>query len=262
VDSLRRPRGGSFTIARYQSILDAAHAHGYSFGRFTEPEPRSPAAVVYLRHDIDNDIESARLMAELEARSGAVSTYLVMVRSVNYNPFTRANVARLRRIRELGHEVGLHFCSEEHEPGSLARDPAACIRGDAHLLEHALGAPVRVFSFHNPSERDGFTVEVPGLVNAYAERFFADAFYMSESNMHWRHGRPEDVLAAREHRVVQILVHPLSYRADFETDRDVVLWFLRNTAEQLLQHNVSQNRVLRQEGMSLAELADYLREED
>ena len=250
--------GERFTIADYQAILDAAHAAGYAFGRFTDPAPEPSARVVYLRHDIDNDIESARLMAELEARAGAVSTYLVMVRSINYNPFTGANVARLRRICALGHEVGLHFCSEEHEAGS---DTVACIQSDARLLESVLRAPVRVFSFHNPSERDGFTVEVPGLVNAYDARFFTDALYMSESNMSWRRGSPVAILASREHRVVQILVHPLSYREDFRSDRDVLLWFIRDKTQALLEHNVSQNRVLREHPVSLGEVAAYLREE-
>jgi hypothetical protein len=213
---------------------------------------------LYLRHDIDNCIESALLMAELEARSGAVATYLAMVRSQNYNPFTADNIRRLRRIRDLGHEVGLHFTPEEHEPANLGSDLVPCIKGDAHLLEHALGAQVRAFSFHNPGENHAFATEVPDLVNAYADRFFADACYLSESNMRWPHGSPVDVLASRRHRVVQILVHPLSYRDAFESDRDVLLWFIREVTRRLVSVNIEQNRILREEGVSLADVAKYL----
>jgi len=247
-----------FTIADYQAILDAARDHGCTLARFTDPEPEPGSRLVYLRHDIDNCVESALLMAELEARSGALSTYLAMVRSANYNPFTAENVRRLQQIRALGHEVGLHFTADEHTPASLERDLASCIQGDARLLEHALGAPVRVFSFHNPGENGPFTIDVPGLVNAYSDRFFADALYLSESNMRWRHGSPVGVLESCEHRVVQILVHPLSYRDTFQSDRDVLLWFIRDVTKRLVALNVSQNRVLREEGVSLADVAAYL----
>jgi len=251
----------AFTIEDYQAILNAARAHGYVFGRFTDPEPERAAHVVYLRHDIDNCIESALRMAEVEARAGAVSTYLTMVRSANYNPFTRRSVSALRRVRDLGHEVGLHFTADEHEPDRLNADLAASIRADAGLLEEALGTPVRVFSFHNPTETEGFRIELPGLVNTYADRFFANACYLSESNMHWPEGSPVEVLAERRHRVVQVLVHPLSYRADFKSDRDVLFWFLRDTVQRLLSVNVTQNRVLREQDVTLADVAAYLIED-
>jgi hypothetical protein len=176
------------------------------------------------------------------------------VRSDNYNPFTGANVRRLRRIRDLGHELGLHFAAAEHDPRPLE----TCIRGDAELLAHAVEAPVRTFSFHNPGESGAFRIEVPGLINAYADRFFADARYLSESNMRWRHGSPVEVLASQEHRVIQILVHPLSYRDAFESDRDVLLWFIRDVTRRLLDVNVRQNRTLREQGVSLSDVAAYL----
>lgn len=247
-----------FTFADYEAILEAAHTHGYRFTKFTDPAPAPGSQVVYLRHDIDNSIECALLMAELEARADALSTYLVMVRSDNYNPFSGDNVARLRKIRELGHAVGLHFAADEHQAAAREADLAACIKADAELLERALGAPVHVFSFHNPGESGDFTIEVPGLVNTYADRFFADARYLSESNMRWPRGSPVDVLSSGEHPVMQILVHPLSYRDDFGSDRDVLLWFIRDVTERLLSVNVSQNRVLREQGVSLADVARYL----
>jgi hypothetical protein len=247
-----------FTIADYESMLRAARAGGYAFGRFTDPEPAPEARVLYLRHDIDNCIESALLMAELEASVGAVSTYLVMVRSENYNPFAAENVRRLRRVRALGHEVGLHFSAEEHTAADLEADLAGCVLRDARLLEEAVGAPVRVFSFHNPGEAGDYAVQVPTLVNAYADRFFARARYLSESNMRWAHGAPVDLLRRGEDRIVQILVHPLSFRGDFTSDRDVLLWFIADTVRRLLALNVGQNRVLREAGLSVADVAAYL----
>jgi hypothetical protein len=121
---------------------------------------------------------------------------------------------------------------------------------------------VRVFSFHNPTESGDFTVEVPGLVNAYAERFFRGALYLSESNMHWPRGSPAEVLDANRHPVAQILVHPLSYRADFACERDVLLWFLRDRVRRLLAHGIAENRVLREQPVSLAEVAAFIAREE
>lgn len=250
----------SFTAADYRLILETARAHDYAFGRFTDPPPAGGERVLYLRHDVDNSIECARLMAELEAQAGAISTYLVMVRSENYNPATGANVAALRRIAALGHDIGLHFTAAEHPAETLGECLAETVMADARLLESVIGTPVRAFSFHNPGETGGFTVEVPGMANAYAERFFAPGRYLSESNMRWAYGSPVDLLASEQHPVVQILVHPLSYRADFRSDRDVLLWFLRDVSERLLEVNVAENRVLREQGLTLADLAAYLLE--
>jgi hypothetical protein len=247
-----------FTLADYREIIAAGQASGYRFGLFTDTSPDPTERVVYLRHDIDNCVESALIMAELEAESGVAATYFVLVRGENYNPFTAANVARLRRIRGLGHEVGLHFAADQHDPSALAEDIAACIRSDAGLLEAATAAPVRAFSFHNPTENGPFTIDVSGFVNAYADRFFADAHYVSESNMSWRDGSPAAMLASGRHPVVQILVHPLSYRRDFTSDRDVLLWFIRDTTQRLLAVNSAQSRVLREQRLDLADVAAYL----
>lgn len=247
-----------FTRADYEEILIVARDNGYTFGRFTESQPEGN--VLYVRHDIDNSLASAVELAHVEARHDCVSTYLALVRSPNYNVFAGENVRRLRAIRALGHEVGLHFTAEEHDPAAIDSDLAACIRDDASLLEHALGEPIRVFSFHNPAGKDQFMVDVPGLVNTYADPFFQDACYLSESNMRWAHGSPIETLASGAHRVVQLLVHPLTYQADFRTDRDVLLWFLEDTVRTLVELNVAQNRVLSESGLSLADVAQFLHE--
>ena len=245
-----------FRLVDYQAILETVRRQGYAYGRFTDHE--AGGRVVYLRHDVDNSLESALRMAELEARHDAVATYLVLVRSPNYNVFSGASVRTLHRIGELGHEVGLHFTAEEHDPTDLAADLPACIEGDAQLLEQALRAPVRVFSFHNPAGKGDYAADVPGLVNTYEDRFVAR--YLSESNMRWRHGSPVEVLREARDPVIQILVHPFSYRADLLSDRDVLLWFLRDKVKELLDLNVAQNRVLQEKGLALEDVGLFLQE--
>ena len=57
---------------------------------------------------------------------------------------------------------------------------------------------------------------------------------------------------------MQILVHPLSYRADLRSDRDVVLRFLLEKVDELTAVNTAGNRVLRESGLTLREVAEHL----
>jgi hypothetical protein len=71
--------------------------------------------LVGLRHDVDTRLDSALVLAELERRHGIRSTYFVL-HTAGYYGVTRPGRAErdpsllpsLRRLAELGHEVGWH----------------------------------------------------------------------------------------------------------------------------------------------------------
>jgi hypothetical protein len=76
------------------------------------PEGRSTRLVV-LRHDTDTDIDNAVRFAEWEAARGYRASYYVLHTDWYYRegfsgPPTRYVLRALDRIRELGHEIGLH----------------------------------------------------------------------------------------------------------------------------------------------------------
>lgn len=245
-----------FTLEHYLRILEAARTAGYRFASFHEPRTRGEKRI-YLRHDIDNDVAMAWRMATAEANLGVRATYLAMLRSANYNAAEKRNVVWLREMAAMGHEIGLHFSLIDHPDDSAALEPL--IQGDARLLGELLGQPVRVFGFHNPAEPNQYRAEVPGLANTYAAPFFDDALYLSESNMRWKAGCPCGALAASGRDTVQLLVHPLSYAANLTSDRDVLLHFLDLRLCDLLAYNISQNRVLRESGLSREEVLAALR---
>jgi hypothetical protein len=74
--------------------------------------------VIGLRHDMDNDVETAVAFAEWEAERGVQATYFVLHgdwyfrragRRFGFRPdASRFVLRRLDRIAELGHEIGLH----------------------------------------------------------------------------------------------------------------------------------------------------------
>ena len=90
----------------FVSLLRQLEAAGYRFARYGErPSDRH----VLWRHDVDVSMHRAARLAEIEAERGAVATYFVNPRSAFYNLRSPKSRRLLRRIRSLGHEIGLHF---------------------------------------------------------------------------------------------------------------------------------------------------------
>jgi hypothetical protein len=58
---------------------------------------------VILRHDVDRRMDAALRMAELESRYDIAATYYVRTTRAVFKP------AALRRLHQLGHEVGYHY---------------------------------------------------------------------------------------------------------------------------------------------------------
>jgi len=173
----------SFDLAHYRELLEAANTGGYRFAHFGDgPEPGD----LFLRHDVDVSLAAAVTMAELEAELDVTATYLLMTESVFYNLASSEGVDAIKRLRELGHAVGLHAVHP-----NVALDD----RFDP------------IVSWHNPRP-EYMTDEIPGAVTAYGTRHFSPETYRSDSNQHWRSGCPHDDLRAGAFPWLQILVHP------------------------------------------------------
>ena len=174
----------AFDLDHYGELLQAARSGGYEFGRFEGgPEPGR----VYLRHDVDLSLDAALRMAELEAAAGANATYFLMSESVFYNLASKEGTSAVARLRELGHDVGVHAVG----PGVPQRNE-----------------PVSpVLAWHNP-DPDYMTAPVDGFVNVMAEPWFTQGLYRSDSNQHWRSGCPHEELARGELEWLQLLTHP------------------------------------------------------
>lgn len=190
-----------FTYDHYREILQRLRQAGARFLRFGQPAPRRQRCV-WIRHDIDLDPEAAIPLAELEAQAGVPATYLVQVTSPLYNALSPPVLRVLARLRALGHEVGLHLDLAAYPTG--AGPVAALARREAALLAGALGAPVRVLSFHRPDPAV-LGRPVPGFVSTYAPPYFRRARYVSDSAMRWRQGCACQHTDA--HRL-QVLTHP------------------------------------------------------
>jgi hypothetical protein len=198
----------AFDLGHYGELLGAAHAGGYRFAFFDrEPEP----GTILLRHDVDLSLEAALTMAELEAGEGAAATYFLMTRSEFYNLDSVSGEAAIRRLRQLGHRVGLHAVWPHVDPDDRF-DP--------------------VLAWHNP-DPEYMRSPVDGLANAM-ESPWADV-YRSDSNQRWRQGCPHEELAAGAFERLQLLTHPEIWAYPGGTMRETMLAMLDREHERRLE---------------------------
>jgi len=97
-----------FTFTAYKHLLEKLNTNQYQFTNYhdyNKPKDR----VVILRHDIDFSLKSAVKFAEIEHDMGISSTYFVLLRTDFYNAASKESQNCIKRIKSLGHEIGLHF---------------------------------------------------------------------------------------------------------------------------------------------------------
>lgn len=201
-----------FSWGQYAGYLDLAGECGYRFAGFDEVET-SRGRVIYLRHDIDFALRWVPPMAELEHEHGVRSTYCFLLDSQNYASETAEFDATVARTLELGHWLGLHF-----DATGIADDDVVVERvvSAAAALERRFGTELTAVSFHMPTRRPVTQIELPApLVNTYGPRFFTEIGYASDSNQHWRGTDFEQMLRSGEHERIQLLIHPMWWRADY-----------------------------------------------
>ena len=201
--------GAPFTHAQYRSMLRAGRDAGYRFATFDELAGlrRATERACILRHDCDNDLVAAAALARIESDMDVRSTYFVMTRSALYNVMAPPMQALVREIISLGHRIGLHFDELPYRT-----HPAASIAGQVDRerawLTQEFGEPIDIVSFHQPSARILANEVRLNCLNTYDRGDMAGLHYLSDSNLRFRGPTPVECFASREHRLLQILLHP------------------------------------------------------
>jgi hypothetical protein len=134
----------------FREILHQAVESGYAFftcAQYAAKCPREELTAV-LRHDIDILPERAPGLAQIEADLGVQASYFFRVHANEYNAFSHENLAIMRDLVAMGHEVGLHA-----EPldlrASCGVDPATGVRAAVLMLSDLLGVAVVGAASHN-----------------------------------------------------------------------------------------------------------------
>src|ERR1700730_11160173 len=138
MDSQPEIQSDHFSLELYEQTLQKAKHFGYVFPTVSELKSgtRNLTKFLLLRHDIDTSPQYALQMALLEHRLGIRSSYYVLLHSPFYNPATPRHWNDLRKMIDLGFEVGLHYETDFFEQRNI--DPLEGVLGDVAALEKIL----------------------------------------------------------------------------------------------------------------------------
>ncbi|MHA3725089.1 GCN5 family acetyltransferase [Leucobacter sp. HY1910] len=202
-----------YSLRSYSETLHAYLDAGYQITSF-EGYLQAPAAKhMVLRHDIDNSIEQAMRVAQVDAAAGCSSTFFLRVHAKGYNLLSLSSLRIIAEMEQLGHEVQLHL--EGGLCDWLGGDHLEWADRQRAVFEAAVGRPLGGFSSHEPARMGG--VEFANSLlehwsdsvayHAYEERFMMPNMkYLSDSSGRWREGHFG--LWVGKEPLMQVLTHP------------------------------------------------------
>lgn len=200
----------AFTYTWYRGLLEQLIRHGYRISNFDNWTEANKTAI--LRHDVDFSLQKALDMALAESEVGVKSTFFLLLTSDFYNVMSLESQKMIEATLILGHEIGLHF-DETRYPEDKGNWKGICDRilDEASVLSQSIGYSVTKVSMHRPTKGIIDTnLEIPGMINTYASKFFNDMKYVSDSRRIWREP-VEQYIEEERYDKFQILIHPFWY---------------------------------------------------
>ena len=228
----------NFTWDAYVALLKLLKEKKYEFTNYHEYNSITGNCVI-LRHDIDNSIEKAYEMALLESKAGVKSTYFVMLTSEFYNVAAARNTKFLLEMKDMGHEIGLHY--DETVYNHNESDIKAVAERERTILESVLQIPINTISMHRPSkEALESDWKFENMINRYSKEFFVDFKYVSDSRRCWRESI-ENIICSHEHNRLHVLTHAFWYEnEEKDIKRSIEEWLLNAPLERwdILKNNL------------------------
>lgn len=222
-----------FTYDAYRELIRLLKQNQYRVCGYHDNTRKDKCVI--LRHDIDYSVEHAVRLARVEQEEGVQSTYFVLLKTDFYNPASKRVNDMLHEIKNMGHEIGLHF-DEVAYPGCDPEEVPALIQHEAKVLGDICGFPIRSFSMHRPSQK---TIEknlcIEGLVNSYGQEFFREFKYLSDSRRNWREPVVE-IVRNNEYERLHILTHAFWYEEAEGSISSSVRDFIISAKEERYQH--------------------------
>lgn len=204
-----------FTFSFYTEILSAIKENFIQFS-FSDAQTAFNLAhskpVIFLRHDIDLDLDKALRMANIEFENKIKSCYMIMTNCPFYSLKEKKNRSLITELVNMGHEIGLHFDSHQSLDGAsnieINSDIERMIDNECQILEEITNQKINSISFHRPLKQFLYgSLFVSGRINAYSSELMT--WYLSDSKGIWREGNPLPMLETPKKPFLQLLVHPI-----------------------------------------------------
>jgi hypothetical protein len=201
----------SFSLDHYRRIISEFRLAGYSFCKFRETEQQIGSQPrLYLRHDVDIDVDAALEMAGAEHQDGIFSTYFFLIRSPFYNLLSPSCASALNQMYMMGHDIALHVDLTLYEDNKAT----SVMDEQQVLMKFYPFANTNVVSVHRPGDLDSSNMQrisfSEGVQNASSRIIFGHhTEYISDSTGQWRFECPLRSHAFRERNSIQLLTHPV-----------------------------------------------------
>lgn len=219
-----------FTYDSYRNLINILKENGYSFAEYSNYSDYSKCVI--LRHDIDMCIDSSLRLAEIEKECGVCSTYFVLLKTDLYNVASLKSLNAIRKILEMGHNVGLHFDEMSYDENIDIRD---AVKEESQILGKIIGRHINVVSMHRPSKKTlKSNYQFDGLINSYENIFFKDFKYVSDSRRTWREP-VEDIIRSGLYNKLHILTHAFWYSNIEESFDESICKFVNNASHDRLE---------------------------
>jgi len=216
-----------FSLSHYRKTLEKIK-ETHKFSNFSNCSDND----IILRHDVDVSLKSAQQMAEIENKLGISSTFFILIHAELYNPFSITSSKIIKKIVQLGHNLGLHYDTEFYLQNQL--DPTETIKNEIKLLEQHFNTTIKVVSAHDPSLNQKLEIKLPNnILNAYSEEFYVKRKYISDSVQFWR----QDCFCKhfQTSSKLQVLIHPIWWSIDNKQRSEIMYQLLENKIEKIKQ---------------------------
>lgn len=210
-----------FTIKAYIKLLEIIKS---KFDVITYRECCEKNKFILWRHDVDYSLQHAFSLAKLENQQGIHATYFINIHSDFYNALASDETEIIRKIKRLGHDIGIHLDASYYKVNGVS-DLERALEIELQIFEKLLGSRPNVFSFHNPNETHlAFDAQqYAGLINCYSTFFKQEVDYVSDSNGYWRFKSIHDVLERQQSNKLQVLTHPGWWQEEPDHPRERIL---------------------------------------
>lgn len=150
-----------------------------------------------LKHDVENNLSKALVLAEIESKYSHKGTYYIQ----GYLIHDKKNIEILKKIKSLGHEISYHHDVMDSNMGDISKARLEFIKYKSIFEEN--GFPILTVCQHgNPIvERNGYTSNrdffrnndirnefshISEIMVNYKERIKANYLYISDAGYGWK----------------------------------------------------------------------------
>ena len=172
---------------------------------------------VIMRHDIEASIDNALEIAKLDSSENISSSFFFLLTG-DYNIFSEYDSPKIRKIVELGHDIGLHY--DASFLSSLTSDLSKIIIDQSRFIESFFDIKTHAASCHKPM-RYGKLSDTGDLINPYDSNYMTQIKYISDSNQAWREGGILKNLD--EFDKIQLLTHDICWSKDGLSFDDILM---------------------------------------